>query len=201
MRQITILLLLITQISVAQTELDNTGFNEIRLGTSFESIEKQLIIVGVSDIPRYAWFAPMSLDYWLQEVGQDSSSYYEMLETDRLIAESLNTKIVWCTFKKKKDAKFFKYQIECAQLIFKENALIGISLVFDKSDMTSEAKGIIVKQFERALGDGLKNHNNGNPIPEFVRKWSVDSVEVSISDLDQNGGLGESIHVLFWENE
>ena len=182
----------------AMAQLTQTGFNGIELESSYENIKKR--IEEVESVPQYAWFAPMSIEDFITDTGEDSSAYFQMLETDRLIAESLNTKIIWCTFKKKKDANFFKYPIECAQLVFKEDTLIGISLVFDKDDMSDTAKDEIIAQFESVLGDGLLHHNNGGPIPRFERLWKQGRMEVSLSDTTYDDHEGESLNVLFGRN-
>ena len=195
MKITTLIFLVLTQISFGQSDLDHSGFNKIRLGKSYESLKNSL--TEVETPPEYAWFAPMTIEYYMDATGEDSSDYYEMLETDRLIAESLNTKILWCTFNKKKDANYFKFPIECAQLVFTNDILIGISLVFDKNDMTTMGKETIIKQFELALGSGSVNRNFGNPIKHFSRNWKLGNINVRVSDASWDLGTGESFNVIF----
>lgn len=195
MKLITVLFLVLTQISFAQSDLDYNGFNEIRLGKSYEALK--IHITEVDDAPTYAWFAPMTIEYYMNATGEDSSGYYEMLETDRLIAESLNTKIIWCTFKKQKVGSFFKFPIKCAQFVFVDDILIAITLTFDKDEMTENAKSTIVNQLELTLGDGLLNHNAGNLIPQFNRNWTLNTTKVAVSDASWDLGSGESLHLTF----
>ena len=200
MKRLSIVLLLFVQTSIAQTALDDTGFGEIRLGKTYELIENRINVVDVDAIPEYAWFAPMSLNYWLTEVEQDTASYYEMLETDRLITESLNLKIVWCSFQKKKDANFFKCPIECAQLIFENNSLKGIIVAFDKNDITPEAKESIFEQFEAQFGQADFNESSLSTPRRFDSNWKINERLIRVSDAQtMDGGIGETVQVLYWQ--
>lgn len=199
MKLIAIVFLTFSSFSFAQTDLDDTGFSEIRLGKTFESIEERLSLIDIVDVPQYAWFAPMSLDYWLSN-GEDTASYFEMLETDRLIAESLNTKVVPCTFEKKKDAKFFSYPVDCAQLIFVENALKGIILAFNPDDMTQEAKESIFEQFKSEFGEVVEENSSVAPPSESDLTWKVNGRMIRISDSESmDGGAGQTLHILYWQ--
>ena len=200
MKLIALFLLVLSQNLFAQNTLDDTGFGEIRLGQSYESLEDRLAITDVRGVPEYAWFAPMSLDYWLNDVGQDTTSYYEMLETDRLVAESLNLKIVWCTFSKKKEANFFGCPIVCAQLIFEKNALKGIILVFNKDELTEGSKESIFEQFESAFGEVIEEDSTVNPPRKFDATWKINGRMIRVSDaLSMDGEVGETVQVLYWQ--
>lgn len=199
MKLITILLLFCAQTLTAQTTLSDSGFGEIRLGKSFESVEDRLNVVDVHAIPEYAWYAPMSLNYWITEVEPDTASYYEMLETDRLVAESLNLKIVWCTFSKKKEANFFNSSIAGAQLIFEKNELRGMIVVFDKDEITEDVKEQIYEQFESVFGVATEENSAVSPPRRFDSNWKQNGIQIRLSDAEtMSGGTGESVQILFW---
>ena len=194
MKHIIFLFLILTQISFAQSDLDHSGFSEIRLGKSYNDLKKRITVVEAA--PDYSWFAPMTIEYFMTETGEDSRAYYEMLETDRLIAESLNTKIIWCTFKKKQDANFFKFPIECAQLVFTDNKLIGMILVFDENDMTPETKAVILKQIEDVLGEPSCYYAATIEPQAFTCFWNENNTELLVSDaIAPEEAYGETLHI------
>lgn len=195
LKYLTLLLVQLSFLTNAQIDISPLGFGEITLGKSYDELKNRCKEVEIP--PSYAWFCPMSIDEFMDgSADQDSSSYFSMLETERLIAESLGVNIVWCTFTKKQEERAFQFPIECAQLVFDHDSLIGIFLVFNKEDMNAISKRSILNQLETALGDPTERTNNDET---FMTKWTSESTEVMMSDA--NGwdfkGLGENLTILF----
>ena len=194
MKNSVFVLLFLSSFSFGQ--IDQSGFNEIRLGKSYDDLKKH--ITRIESVPDYAWFAPFPLEVFMMENDNDSTGYSEMIAGEREAAESGGNKIIWCTFNNRKDADFFDYPIECGQLKFTEDGLSEIMLVFDKNDMTPEAKSAILKRIEEVLGEPMCSYTANYEPQAFSCSWYGEGTELLVTD--QNNvdlGNGESLNVSF----
>lgn len=200
MKLIILLFLSFAQLSIAQSSVNEDGFGEIRIGKTYEELETRFIQIDVHELAQYAWFAPMSLQEWITETEQDTAAYYEMLDVDNQIAESMNMKIVWCRFTKKKEKNLLGIPVECAQLIFEKNALIGITLAFEKDGVTQEVKESIFEQLEEQFGVAKDEDSEINPPRKFDSTWKLNGHLIRVSDaLTSDGGIGDTVHILYWK--
>lgn len=182
--------------SSAFGQIDKTGFNEMRLGKSYDDVKKHITLI--KSVPDYASFAPFSLEDFMMENGGDSTGYSEMIAGERQALESGGNRIVWCTFNNKKDVNFFGYPIECGQLIFTEDGLTEIAIVFHKIDMTTEAKSDILQQIEKVMGEPICAYTASLEPRAFSCSWYGNDTELLVTDQDDfDLGNGESLNISF----
>lgn len=182
--------------SYAFGQIDKTGFNEVRMGKSYDDVKKHITLI--KSVPDYAYFAPLSMENFMIENGGDSTGYSEMIAGERQAAESGGNKIVWCTFNNKKDVNFFGYPIECGQLIFTEDGLAEIAIVFFKNDMTPEAKSSILQQIETSMGEPSCSYTANLDPQAFSCSWFGNDTELLVTDQDDfDLGHGESLNICF----
>ncbi len=196
MNNLLILLTFITHQCFAQNDIDFTGFGDIRIGKTYEELKSKLI--EVEEAPENAWFAPMTLEEFL-DGSEDTASYYEMLETDKLIAESMNLKIVLCTLKGAKNNLFLGHRVACANLIFQDNVLVGGMLVLDPSNITQASKRSLLNELETQMGEAICSYSaNFDPAPFECSWYSETEGEFRISDMiEEASEPGETINIAF----
>lgn len=194
MKYTAIIFLFLSSFSFGQ--IDQSGFGEIRMGKSYDDLKKRITLIET--VPDYAWFAPLSANEYMLENGNDTTGYSYMLENERGAAENEGNIIVWCTFNKKQDANFFNYPIECGQLVFTEDGLSQIMIVFNKKDMKIEAKAAILRQIAQVLGEPICSYTASLEPKPFSCSWYGDGTELLVSDQnDSDLGRGESLNISF----
>lgn len=197
MKTLLLQVILLTQISIAHAQIAQSGFGTIRIGKTYKELKKY--IIEVDEVPDYAWFAPMTIEEYFSDYGGDTTSYFEMLESDRMIEKEMELTIIECSFKKRKNKTISGLNIECAQLTFENDTLIGFRLVFDSNEISPDTKREFIDNLLETLGETTCSYSTEFASSPFYCCWdNLSGSRIVISDETEPGGeLGQSINMTF----
>ncbi|MFT5778881.1 MAG: hypothetical protein ACI837_001838 [Crocinitomicaceae bacterium] len=177
------------------------GFGEITLGASIKRVRK--LLKPTDEIPNDAWFRPLTYEEYHGEIGGDSLDYFQSQEMD-LITDSLeNVGRDQFVIKDKKHKKFKGLKIAAIELIWdSESELITcIKIVLDKEVVNDESKSAFMAAVSVEFGEAYCTVSVSGPKQPFECSWDIGLEQITISDMDQFQGAGESINISFYSFE
>ena len=106
MKSLIVTVILLTQFGFSQAQVGFDGFGDIRIGKSYKELKKK--ITTVEEVPEYAWFSPLTIDFFMFEYGLDSTAALAMLEEfqemdEEEMEDEPEDRTIMCSFKKKND--------------------------------------------------------------------------------------------------
>ncbi|MCJ8292721.1 MAG: hypothetical protein HRT58_22605 [Crocinitomicaceae bacterium] len=202
MKSLIVTFILLTQFGFSQAQVGFDGFGDIRIGKSYKELKKK--ITTVEEVPEYAWFSPLTIDFFMFEYGLDSTDALARLEESQAMDEEEmedepEVRTIMCSFKKKNDQTIAGLNVECAKLVFNKDILIAIMVVINPEKLSRKVKADFLNDLSLAFGETSCSYSIAFDDPPFYCGWDSDAGErLIVSDMLEPGfGPGESINLTF----